>query len=152
MSSLESCFWCVQLWVSLIFLRAKATTGRAQTAAWIASYQRMNLLNQNLLIRWMVYAWSTSYVIKQEPLRLVGMLDVAAHFYPGDLSSINSFSDEWNSVLGSSLNMFQPSRIKGPIGHYTDQELEPLVHCVRLLAASFLLTGQKNGEQLLRWL
>ncbi|XP_070712460.1 huntingtin isoform X2 [Pempheris klunzingeri] len=39
----------------------------------------------------------------------------------------------------------KPSRIKGPIGHYTDQEVEPLVHCVRLLAASFLLTGQKNG-------
>uniref|UniRef100_A0AAQ5WX50 Huntingtin n=1 Tax=Amphiprion ocellaris TaxID=80972 RepID=A0AAQ5WX50_AMPOC len=38
-----------------------------------------------------------------------------------------------------------PSRIKGPIGHYTDQGVEPLVHCVRLLAASFLLTGQKNG-------
>ncbi|XP_037546596.1 huntingtin, partial [Nematolebias whitei] len=38
----------------------------------------------------------------------------------------------------------KPSRIKGPIGHYTDQDLEPLVHCVRLLAASFLLTGQKN--------
>ncbi|XP_061581949.1 huntingtin isoform X1 [Cololabis saira] len=36
-------------------------------------------------------------------------------------------------------------RIKGPIGHYTDQGVEPLVHCVRLLAASFLLTGQKNG-------
>ncbi|KAG7222921.1 hypothetical protein INR49_015948 [Caranx melampygus] len=39
----------------------------------------------------------------------------------------------------------KPSRIKGPIGHYTDQGKEPLVHCVRLLAASFLLTGQKNG-------
>uniref|UniRef100_G3Q320 Huntingtin n=1 Tax=Gasterosteus aculeatus aculeatus TaxID=481459 RepID=G3Q320_GASAC len=39
----------------------------------------------------------------------------------------------------------KPSRIKGPIGHYTDQGVEPLVHCVRLLAASFLLTGQKNG-------
>ncbi|XP_041838863.1 huntingtin isoform X2 [Melanotaenia boesemani] len=39
----------------------------------------------------------------------------------------------------------KPSRIKGPIGHYTDQGSEPLVHCVRLLAASFLLTGQKNG-------
>uniref|UniRef100_A0A8D3BJV3 Huntingtin n=1 Tax=Scophthalmus maximus TaxID=52904 RepID=A0A8D3BJV3_SCOMX len=37
------------------------------------------------------------------------------------------------------------SRIKGPIGHYTAQGKEPLVHCVRLLAASFLLTGQKNG-------
>ncbi|KAM9314624.1 huntingtin isoform 2-T2 [Pholidichthys leucotaenia] len=39
----------------------------------------------------------------------------------------------------------KPSRIKGPIGHYTDQGVEPLVHCTRLLAASFLLTGQKNG-------
>uniref|UniRef100_A0A3Q1HDA8 Huntingtin-like n=1 Tax=Acanthochromis polyacanthus TaxID=80966 RepID=A0A3Q1HDA8_9TELE len=39
----------------------------------------------------------------------------------------------------------KPSRVKGPIGHYTDQGVEPLVHCVRLLAASFLLTGQKNG-------
>ncbi|XP_056135883.1 huntingtin [Lampris incognitus] len=39
----------------------------------------------------------------------------------------------------------KPSRIKGPIGHYTDQRAEPLVHCVRLLASSFLLTGQKNG-------
>ncbi|XP_069561005.1 huntingtin isoform X4 [Brachyistius frenatus] len=39
----------------------------------------------------------------------------------------------------------KPSRIKGPIGHYTDKGVEPLVHCVRLLSASFLLTGQKNG-------
>ncbi|KAJ8000512.1 hypothetical protein DPEC_G00180890 [Dallia pectoralis] len=39
----------------------------------------------------------------------------------------------------------KPSRIKGPIGLYTDQEAEPLVHCVRLLSASFLLTGQRNG-------
>lgn len=39
----------------------------------------------------------------------------------------------------------KPSRIKGPIGHYTDQGAEPLVHCIRLLAASFLLTGQKKG-------
>lgn len=42
--------------------------------------------------------------------------------------------------------VLQPSRIKGDIGHYTDPKEEPLVHCVRLLAASFLLTGQKNGE------
>ncbi|XP_034043507.1 huntingtin isoform X2 [Thalassophryne amazonica] len=39
----------------------------------------------------------------------------------------------------------KPSRIKGPIGHYTDPGVEPLVHCIRLLAASFLLTGEKNG-------
>lgn len=42
--------------------------------------------------------------------------------------------------------VWQTSRIKGPIGHYTDQEMEPLVHCVRLLSASFLLTGQKKGK------
>ncbi|MBN3286431.1 HD protein, partial [Polyodon spathula] len=39
----------------------------------------------------------------------------------------------------------KPSRIKGEIGHYTDQNAAPLVHCVRLLSASFLLNGQKNG-------
>ncbi|XP_055013837.1 huntingtin isoform X4 [Boleophthalmus pectinirostris] len=39
----------------------------------------------------------------------------------------------------------KPSRIKGQIGHYTDQDKEPVVHCVRLLAASFLLNGQKKG-------
>ncbi|MGH0145646.1 UNVERIFIED_CONTAM: hypothetical protein FKN15_005980 [Acipenser sinensis] len=39
----------------------------------------------------------------------------------------------------------KPSRIKGEIGHYTDQNAAPLVHCVRLLCASFLLNGQKNG-------
>uniref|UniRef100_A0A3B3R269 Huntingtin n=1 Tax=Paramormyrops kingsleyae TaxID=1676925 RepID=A0A3B3R269_9TELE len=39
----------------------------------------------------------------------------------------------------------KPSRIKGEIGHYTDPRAEPLVHCVRLLSASFLLTGQKDG-------
>ncbi|XP_043918860.1 huntingtin isoform X2 [Protopterus annectens] len=39
----------------------------------------------------------------------------------------------------------KPSRIKGDIGHYTDENEVPLVHCVRLLSASFLLSGQKNG-------
>uniref|UniRef100_A0A8C4VMP2 Huntingtin n=1 Tax=Gopherus evgoodei TaxID=1825980 RepID=A0A8C4VMP2_9SAUR len=37
----------------------------------------------------------------------------------------------------------KPSRIKGDIGHYTDGNSAPLVHCVRLLSASFLLTGEK---------
>ncbi|XP_072534605.1 huntingtin isoform X5 [Salminus brasiliensis] len=39
----------------------------------------------------------------------------------------------------------KPSRIKGEIGHYTDPAEAPLVHCVRLLSASFLLTGHRNG-------
>lgn len=37
------------------------------------------------------------------------------------------------------------SRIKGDIGHYTDPAEAPLSHCVRLLSASFLLSGQRNG-------
>uniref|UniRef100_A0A4X2M380 Huntingtin n=1 Tax=Vombatus ursinus TaxID=29139 RepID=A0A4X2M380_VOMUR len=39
----------------------------------------------------------------------------------------------------------KPSRIKGDIGHFTDTDLAPLVHCVRLLSASFLLTGEKGA-------
>ncbi|XP_064193966.1 huntingtin-like [Anguilla rostrata] len=39
----------------------------------------------------------------------------------------------------------KPSRVRGEIGHPTDPLAEPLVHCVRLLSASFLLTGQRNG-------
>ncbi|XP_062852378.1 huntingtin isoform X2 [Trichomycterus rosablanca] len=39
----------------------------------------------------------------------------------------------------------KPSRIKGEIGHYTHPAEAPLVHCVRLLSASFLLTGHRNG-------
>uniref|UniRef100_A0A3Q3IE51 Huntingtin n=1 Tax=Monopterus albus TaxID=43700 RepID=A0A3Q3IE51_MONAL len=38
----------------------------------------------------------------------------------------------------------EPLRIKGPIGHYTDEGVEPLVSCVRLLAASFLLSRHKR--------
>ncbi|NWZ25140.1 HD protein, partial [Asarcornis scutulata] len=39
----------------------------------------------------------------------------------------------------------KPSRIKGDIGHYADGNSAPLVHCVRLLSASFLLTGEKGA-------
>ncbi|XP_062991957.1 huntingtin isoform X2 [Elgaria multicarinata webbii] len=37
------------------------------------------------------------------------------------------------------------SRIKGDIGYYYDGNAAPLVHCVRLLSASFLLTGEKGA-------
>lgn len=40
----------------------------------------------------------------------------------------------------------QPCRIKGNIGQSTDDDSPPLVHCVRLLSASFLLTGEKKGK------
>uniref|UniRef100_A0A8C0WDC1 Huntingtin n=1 Tax=Castor canadensis TaxID=51338 RepID=A0A8C0WDC1_CASCN len=39
----------------------------------------------------------------------------------------------------------KPCRIKGDIGHSDDDDSAPLVHCVRLLSASFLLTGEKNA-------
>ncbi|KAJ8272123.1 hypothetical protein COCON_G00109820 [Conger conger] len=48
-------------------------------------------------------------------------------------------------VLESADLENKPPRIKGEIGHYTDPTVEPLVHCVRLLSASFLLTGHRNG-------
>ncbi|XP_078660473.1 huntingtin-like [Branchiostoma floridae x Branchiostoma belcheri] len=35
-------------------------------------------------------------------------------------------------------------RIMGDVGHYTDEEV-PLIHCVRLLCSSFLLTGHEKG-------
>uniref|UniRef100_A0A670ZHJ8 Huntingtin n=1 Tax=Pseudonaja textilis TaxID=8673 RepID=A0A670ZHJ8_PSETE len=37
------------------------------------------------------------------------------------------------------------SRMKGDIGGYKDGSAAPLVHCVRLLSASFLLTGEKGA-------
>ncbi|XP_006875391.1 PREDICTED: huntingtin [Chrysochloris asiatica] len=39
----------------------------------------------------------------------------------------------------------KPCRIKGDIGQSADDDAAPLVHCVRLLSASFLLTGEKNA-------
>ncbi|TRY87598.1 hypothetical protein DNTS_005987 [Danionella cerebrum] len=59
-------------------------------------------------------------------------------------SSVDRFIPK-EEVLESAELDNKPSRIKGEIGHYTDPKEEPLVHCARLLAASFLLTGQRNG-------
>lgn len=39
----------------------------------------------------------------------------------------------------------KPCRIKGDIGQPTDSDSVPLIHCVRLLSASFLLTGEKRA-------
>ncbi|XP_012667730.2 huntingtin [Otolemur garnettii] len=38
----------------------------------------------------------------------------------------------------------KPCRIKGDIGQPADDDSAPLIYCVRLLSASFLLTGEKN--------
>uniref|UniRef100_H3C3K9 Huntingtin n=1 Tax=Tetraodon nigroviridis TaxID=99883 RepID=H3C3K9_TETNG len=85
---------------------------------------------------------------------LVTLLSVAA------LSKPHLFESRGHNRQGSdgSVDCFTPkeeppepepdnklSRIKGAIGHYTDRGVEPVVHCVRLLSASFLLTGQRSG-------
>ncbi|XP_061534390.1 huntingtin isoform X8 [Phycodurus eques] len=71
------------------------------------------------------------------------LFDFRGHNRQGSDSSVDRFipKEEPTEIEPDS----KPSSINGPIGHYTDQGAEPLVHCVRLLAASFLLTGQKNG-------
>uniref|UniRef100_UPI00358E7878 huntingtin isoform X3 n=1 Tax=Myxine glutinosa TaxID=7769 RepID=UPI00358E7878 len=35
--------------------------------------------------------------------------------------------------------------VKGDVGHYSDEDTPPVVHCVRVLTASFLLSCKKNG-------
>ncbi|XP_073094066.1 huntingtin isoform X1 [Manis javanica] len=61
---------------------------------------------------------------------------------PSD-SSIDKFvSRDEAAELGDPEN--KPCRIRGDIGQSTDDDSAPLVHCVRLLSASFLLTGEKN--------
>ncbi|XP_019513498.1 PREDICTED: huntingtin isoform X2 [Hipposideros armiger] len=62
---------------------------------------------------------------------------------PSD-SSIDRFvSREEAAEPGDQEN--KPCRIKGDIGQPTDEDSAPLVHCVRLLSASFLLTGERNA-------
>lgn len=46
----------------------------------------------------------------------------------------------------ASVSLFQPRRIRGDIGQPDDDDSAPLTHCVRLLSASFLLTGERNGK------
>ncbi|XP_054855013.1 huntingtin isoform X2 [Eublepharis macularius] len=60
---------------------------------------------------------------------------------PSD-SSVDRFLPKEEMEPGDHEN--KPSRIKGDIGHYTDGDAAPLVHCVRLLSASFLLMGEKG--------
>ncbi|XP_074848498.1 huntingtin isoform X2 [Carettochelys insculpta] len=62
---------------------------------------------------------------------------------PSD-SSVDRFMAKEEAVE-SGDHESKPSRIKGDIGHYTDGSSAPLVHCVRLLSASFLLTGEKSA-------
>uniref|UniRef100_A0A672KV16 Huntingtin n=1 Tax=Sinocyclocheilus grahami TaxID=75366 RepID=A0A672KV16_SINGR len=72
------------------------------------------------------------------------LLEGKGHNRQSSDSSVDRFIPK-EEVLEPAEHDNKPSRIKGDIGHYTDSKKEPLVHCVRLLAASFLLTFQRNG-------
>ncbi|XP_037064081.1 huntingtin isoform X3 [Peromyscus leucopus] len=50
-----------------------------------------------------------------------------------------------DEVAEASDSESKPCRIKGDIGQPNDDDSAPLVHCVRLLSASFLLTGEKKA-------
>ncbi|CAO2640214.1 Htt [Lemmus lemmus] len=62
---------------------------------------------------------------------------------PSD-SSIDKFVSR-DEVAEASDPESKPCRIKGDIGQPNDDDSAPLVHCVRLLSASFLLTGEKKA-------
>ncbi|XP_069797989.1 huntingtin isoform X3 [Narcine bancroftii] len=72
------------------------------------------------------------------------LLSHMGHSRQSSDSSIDRFVSKDDCVESADLEN-KPCRIKGEIGHYTDENAAPLVHCVRLLSASFLLTGQKDG-------
>ncbi|XP_078717925.1 huntingtin isoform X2 [Lampetra fluviatilis] len=46
---------------------------------------------------------------------------------------------------GSGAEGSKPLVIKGIVGEMTDEDTPPIIHCVRLISASFLLTGTPNG-------
>ncbi|XP_040410548.1 huntingtin isoform X2 [Cygnus olor] len=72
------------------------------------------------------------------------MLKTTSHSRQPSDSSVDRFTSKDDAAdPGDHEN--KPSRIKGDIGHYTDGNSAPLVHCVRLLSASFLLTGEKGA-------
>ncbi|XP_030643764.1 huntingtin [Chanos chanos] len=77
-------------------------------------------------------------------LRKPHLLEGKGHHRQASDSSVDRFVPKEEVLEPPDLDN-KPSRIKGEIGHYTDPNEEPLVHCVRLLAASFLLTGHRNG-------
>ncbi|XP_066576205.1 huntingtin isoform X3 [Amia ocellicauda] len=77
-------------------------------------------------------------------LRKPHLMENMGHSRQASDSSVDRFMPKDEVVESAELDN-KPSRIKGDIGHYTDSKAAPLVHCVRHLSASFLLTGQKNG-------
>ncbi|NWU79596.1 HD protein, partial [Onychorhynchus coronatus] len=72
------------------------------------------------------------------------LLKTMSHSRQPSDSSVDRFTSKEDAAeAGDHEN--KPSRVKGDIGHYTDGDSAPLLHCVRLLSASFLLTGEKGA-------
>ncbi|KFZ60781.1 Huntingtin, partial [Podiceps cristatus] len=85
-------------------------------------------------------SFRNSSIALQQPHLLKAM----SHSRQPSDSSVDRFTSKEDAAdLGDHEN--KPSRVKGDIGHYTDGNSAPLVHCVRLLSASFLLTGEKGA-------
>ncbi|ELR57297.1 Huntingtin, partial [Bos mutus] len=79
-----------------------------------------------------------------EALQQAHLLKSMGHCRQSSDSSVDKFvSREEAAEPGDPEN--KPCRVKGDIGQSTDEDSAPLVHCVRLLSASFLLTGEKNA-------
>uniref|UniRef100_A0A8D2MJV1 Huntingtin n=1 Tax=Zonotrichia albicollis TaxID=44394 RepID=A0A8D2MJV1_ZONAL len=79
-----------------------------------------------------------------EALQQSHLLKTMSHSRQPSDSSVDRFTSKEDAAdAGEHEN--KPSRVKGDIGHYTDRDCAPLVHCVRLLSASFLLTGDKGA-------
>ncbi|XP_033369601.1 huntingtin isoform X3 [Parus major] len=72
------------------------------------------------------------------------LLKTMSHSRQPSDSSVDRFTSKEDSADAGDHDS-KPSRVKGDIGHYTDRDSAPLVHCVRLLSASFLLTGDKGA-------
>ncbi|XP_026856221.2 huntingtin isoform X2 [Electrophorus electricus] len=72
------------------------------------------------------------------------LLEGKGHNRQASDSSVDRFIPKDEVLEPADLDN-KPSRIKGEIGHYTAPAEAPLVHCIRLLSASFLLTGYRNG-------
>ncbi|XP_051784194.1 huntingtin isoform X2 [Erpetoichthys calabaricus] len=83
-------------------------------------------------------------VLEEVLLKKTHLLESVGHSRQPSDGSVDQFMPKDETIEGIELES-KSSRIKGEIGHYTDKDAAPLVHCVRLLSASFLLNGQTNG-------
>lgn len=77
-------------------------------------------------------------------LQQAHLLERMGHSRQPSDSSVDKFVSK-DEVAEAGDPESKPCRIKGDIGQPNDDDSVPLVHCVRLLSASFLLTGEKKA-------